>query len=168
MFWGAGGAGLSAGLGAGAGFAVGVDFATGFGAGTGFEADVFVVVETFFAAGGFLVVETFFADVDFAAGFAEVFFAAGFFVAEAFFAGVDLAAGLAAGFLTAVFFTAGLDAFLAGTGFVFFTGFEEDLLFFAAAGFLDGLIVLFVVFFFDVSFFTINTSFENLIRKYIN
>ena len=161
MFWGAGGAGFSAGLGVGAGFAVGFGFAAGFGAGAGLAAG--------FTVDGFFVVETFFADVDLTAGLAGDFFVTvDFFTVEAFFADADFAAGLAVGFLAAVFFTAGLDAFLAGTGFVFFTGFEEDLLFFAAVGFLDGLIVLFVVFFFDVSFFTINTSFENLIRKNIN
>ena len=107
--------------------------------------------------------------MDLAAGLAGDFFATvDFFIVEAFFTGVNFFADLAASFLVTVFFTAGFDTFLAGTGFVFFMGFEEDLLFFTAEGFLDGLTLLFVVFFFDVSFFTINTSFENLIRKYIN
>ena len=133
----------------------------GFAAGVGFTADGFFVVEAFFAgadlaaflADGFVdvffAVETFFAGTDFAAFLAGDFADDVFFIVETFFAGVD--------------FAAGFDVFLAGAGFVFFAGFAEDLLFFAAAGFLDGLIVLFVVFFFDVSFFTINTSFENLI-----
>ena len=67
-------------------------------------------------------------------------------------------AGLAEVFFAAGFLAAVLDAFLTGAGFVFFTGFAEDLLFFAATGFLVGLTVVFVVFFFDVTFFTINTS----------
>ena len=159
-------------MGIGAGFAKGVGFTGYFGMGSGLAAGL--------ADAGFLVVETFFAGVDLAAGLAAVFFTVdGFFIAETFFAGVDLAADLAGvffavdgffvveTFFAVLDFAAGLDVFLAGVGFVFFTGFAEDLLFLAGAGFLDGLTVLFVVFFFDVSFFTINTSFENLSLKYL-
>jgi len=111
------------------------------GAGTGFTLglDVFLLFTAgFFEVDGFFTTEAFFAGADFEAGF------------KVFLAGADLAffAGLAVDF-----FAAGFEAFLAD--------FTEDLLFFTAAGFLDGLAVLFVVFFFVVSFFTTDTSFEN-------
>jgi hypothetical protein len=120
---------------AGAGFSTGLGFAD-FGTLTGFAAvlDAFLLFTADFAVNVFFVLETFLADADFAAVFAVVFF------------------------------TAGFEAFLTVTVLVFFTGFAdftEGLLFFTVVVFLDGLTVLFVVFFFVVSFFTIDTSSEN-------
>ena len=67
-------------------------------------------------------------------------------------------------FFAETFFADGFETFLAGAGFAFFMGFfdfTEDLLFFTAMFFLDGLTEFFLVLFSVVSFFTISTSSEN-------